>query len=121
MSSRHDRYHNQHPTNKHPEDEITSSSSDSSKSYKQTITEETQIINSILAKYEAEDNDSPETETNSEVNTDDMSGSEEEAIQYGDPSVNREDLPRVDFDYKNKTHVEKVIEAARSGIFQPIN
>ena len=46
-----------------------------------------------------------------------MSGSEEEIIHYDDPSVNREDLPRTDFDYKNKEHVEKVLEAAKSGIF----
>ena len=103
--------------NKHTEDAVSSSSSNSTKSNKQLITEEAQIINTILEKYEAEDKESPETETDSEVITNDLSGSEEEEIQYGDPSVNREDLPRVNFDYKNKEHVEKVLEAAQNGIF----
>ena len=80
-------------------------------------TREIQVMESTLAKYEEIDNESPETETDSQIDSNTMSGSEEEEINYGDMSVNREDLPRVDFDYKNKNHVEKVIEAANNNMF----
>ena len=50
-----------------------------------------------------------------------MSGSEEEEeeeeIYDTNTQVNREDLPHTEFDYKNKEHVTRILEAARSDIF----
>ena len=75
--------------------------------------EEAQRIEKALEHYDEVDNESPDTETESRVASQDMSGSEEEDVQYGNPAVNIEGLPRVDFDYKNKTHVEIILEAAK--------
>ena len=103
--------------NKYTDNDHTSSSSESNKSQKQKMREEAQRIEQTLENYDEIDNESPDTEAESGVATQDMSGSEEEDVQYGNPAVNRIDLPRVDFDYKNKTHVEKVLEAAKNLIF----
>ena len=46
-----------------------------------------------------------------------MSGSEEEEIDYTKTQANREDLPYIEFNYKNKEHVSRILEAARSDIF----
>ena len=75
-------------------------------------------ITTLLSKYEEIDNQCPDTETESQVNTSDISGSEEEVIDYNGPSAaNRDDLPEVGFDYKNKDHVNRLLEAAKSMIY----
>ena len=78
---------------------------------------EKQQIKQTLNKYQEEDNESPETETDSQIDTNDMSGSEEEIIDYAGTQINREDLPKIEFDYKSREHVEKIIEAAKSHLY----
>ena len=80
-------------------------------------TKEIQAILITLEDYNEIDNESPETETESQINSEEISGSDGEIIDYTDASINREDLPRIEFDYKNKAHAEKVIEAAKSLLF----
>ena len=75
-------------------------------------------LKTLLQKHEGKDNDCPDTETDSQIDTNELSGSEEEVIDYSAPNnCNRDDLPMVPFNYKNKEHVGKVLEAARSMIF----
>ena len=75
-------------------------------------------LTSLLSEYEEVDNACPDTETESQVNTDDLSGSDKEEIDYRAPNaVNREDLPETSFNYKNKDHVERLLEAAKSMVF----
>ena len=87
------------------------------KTANQKAEEEKQRIMSLLEKYKEKDEESPDTETESGVNSYDMSGSEEEEIDYTNTQVNREDLPYTEFNYKNKEHASRILEAARSDIF----
>ena len=83
------------------DEETTNSSSEHENKPKRPTDNEQRVITELLSKYEEQDNESPDTETRSQVETEEMSGSEEEIIDYTNPAVNREDLPRVNFDYKN--------------------
>ena len=97
--------------------EESSSSTEHNKTAEQRTEEEKTRINLLLYKYREKDEESPDTETNSSVNTNDMSGSEEEEIDYTNNQINREDLPYIEFDYKNKDHVHRILEAAKGEIF----
>ena len=53
------------------------------------------LIETLINNYEGIDNESPETETDSQVDSNEMSGSEEEEIQYAGNNINRDDLPQI--------------------------
>ena len=59
----------------------------------QLLEQEQLQVEVLFAKYEEKDNESPETETESQIESNGISGSEE--IQYGNPDVNRENLPKI--------------------------
>ena len=94
--------------------EASTDSSDSEKTTNPKLEEERQTIKNLLDEYEQIDNESPDTETGSRVDSNNLSGSEEAAIDYANAHINREDLPHTEFDYKNKEHVEKLLESAKS-------
>ena len=75
-------------------------------------------ISTLLSNYEEKDKESPDTETDSQVDSGEISSSDEEIIDYNVPSnINRDDLPTATFNFTNKDHVERVIESAKSMIF----